>query len=59
MTNNPSKYGGLQGYGLELVGRVALPTHATPHNVRYLRTKRERLGHTLPPLPATGPTAGS
>ncbi len=47
ITNSPSKYGGLEGYGLELVERVALPTVPTPHNVRYLRTKRERLHHAL------------
>ena len=47
ITNNPAKYGGLEGYGLELVGRVTLPTVATPHNVRYLRTKRERMQHAL------------
>ncbi|MGR7025756.1 bifunctional 3,4-dihydroxy-2-butanone-4-phosphate synthase/GTP cyclohydrolase II [Geodermatophilus sp. URMC 62] len=47
ITNNPAKYGGLEGYGLELVGRVALPTVPTPHNVRYLRTKRERMQHAL------------
>jgi 3,4-dihydroxy 2-butanone 4-phosphate synthase / GTP cyclohydrolase II len=48
ITNNPAKYGGLDGYGLQIVGRVALPVTATPHNVRYLRTKRERMGHQLP-----------
>ncbi|MCB9415595.1 MAG: bifunctional 3,4-dihydroxy-2-butanone-4-phosphate synthase/GTP cyclohydrolase II [Actinobacteria bacterium] len=45
ITNNPAKYGGLDGYGLEIVGRVVLPAVVTPHNVRYLRTKRERMGH--------------
>jgi 3,4-dihydroxy 2-butanone 4-phosphate synthase/GTP cyclohydrolase II len=45
ITNNPAKYGGLDGYGLTIVGRVALPAVVTPHNVRYLRTKRERMGH--------------
>jgi 3,4-dihydroxy 2-butanone 4-phosphate synthase/GTP cyclohydrolase II len=47
LTNNPAKYGGLDGHGVELVGRVALPAAATPHNVRYLRTKRDRLAHLL------------
>jgi 3,4-dihydroxy 2-butanone 4-phosphate synthase/GTP cyclohydrolase II len=47
ITNNPAKYGGLDGYGLEVVGRVALPTVETPHNVRYLRTKRDRMGHAF------------
>lgn len=47
ITNNPAKYGGLDGYALEIVGRVALPTVETPHNLRYLRTKRDRMGHTV------------
>ena len=45
ITNNPAKYGGLGGYGLEIVSRVALPPNETAHNVRYLRTKRDRMGH--------------
>jgi 3,4-dihydroxy 2-butanone 4-phosphate synthase/GTP cyclohydrolase II len=49
ITNNPAKYGGLDGYGLDIVARVALPVVETPHNVRYLRTKRERMGHQLTP----------
>jgi 3,4-dihydroxy 2-butanone 4-phosphate synthase / GTP cyclohydrolase II len=53
ITNNPAKYRGLEGHGLTVVGRVALPTVETPHNVRYLRTKRERMGHEL-----AGPEAG-
>jgi 3,4-dihydroxy 2-butanone 4-phosphate synthase/GTP cyclohydrolase II len=47
ITNNPAKYGGLNGYGLDIVGRVSLPAVVTPHNIRYLRTKRDRLGHKL------------
>ena len=47
MTNNPAKYGGLGGYGLSVVERVAIPTVTTPENVHYLRTKRDRLGHLL------------
>jgi 3,4-dihydroxy 2-butanone 4-phosphate synthase/GTP cyclohydrolase II len=49
ITNNPAKFGGLEGYGITIVGRVALPTVGTAHNVRYLRTKRDRMGHLLPP----------
>lgn len=45
ITNNPAKYGGLAGYPLDIVDRVHLPSTETPHNVRYLRTKRERMGH--------------
>ncbi len=47
ITNNPAKYGGLAGYGITITGRVALPTAQTPHNVRYLRTKRERMHHDI------------
>jgi 3,4-dihydroxy 2-butanone 4-phosphate synthase/GTP cyclohydrolase II len=47
ITNNPAKFDGLDGYGLEIVGRVAQPTLETPHNRRYLRTKQERMGHHL------------
>jgi 3,4-dihydroxy 2-butanone 4-phosphate synthase/GTP cyclohydrolase II len=47
MTNNPSKRGGLEGYGLEIVERVPIISTPTPENVRYLRTKRERMGHLL------------
>lgn len=47
ITNNPAKFGGLESYGLTIVDRVALPTVETPHNVRYLRTKHERMGHYL------------
>jgi 3,4-dihydroxy 2-butanone 4-phosphate synthase / GTP cyclohydrolase II len=47
MTNNPSKRGGLEGYGLEIVERVPILTKPTADNVRYLRTKSERMGHLL------------
>jgi 3,4-dihydroxy 2-butanone 4-phosphate synthase/GTP cyclohydrolase II len=47
MTNNPAKYGGLEGFGLDIVERVPLSTHQNPENVKYLRTKRKRMGHLL------------
>jgi 3,4-dihydroxy 2-butanone 4-phosphate synthase / GTP cyclohydrolase II len=47
LSNNPSKRAGLEGWGLRIVGRVALPTHANPDNMRYLLTKRDRMGHDL------------
>lgn len=47
MTNNPAKYGGLDGYGLAVVERVPLNTVPTPENEAYLRTKQERMGHLL------------
>ena len=52
LTNNPTKRAGLEGYGLEIVDRVPLPVSATPENLRYLRTKRDRMGHDLPSLAA-------
>ena len=52
LSNNPDKRAGLEGYGLEIVGRVSLPTLATPENLRYLKTKRDRMGHDLPGLAA-------
>jgi 3,4-dihydroxy 2-butanone 4-phosphate synthase/GTP cyclohydrolase II len=58
MTNNPSKRGGLEGYGLEIVERVAILTEPTEQNIRYLETKRERMGHllgALDPDPARSP----
>ncbi|CAB4653067.1 unannotated protein [freshwater metagenome] len=47
MTNNPSKYGGLEGYGLEIVERVPLEVTPTPENIAYLRAKQEKMGHIL------------
>lgn len=47
MTNNPAKRSGLEGYGLEVVERVGLEVTPNPHNIRYLRTKREKMGHLL------------
>ncbi len=51
LTNNPDKRAGLEGYGLAIVGRVSLPVHRNPENLRYLHTKRDRMGHDLPGLP--------
>lgn len=45
MTNNPAKYVGLKGYGLEVVGRVPLLSPITMENKRYLETKRSKMGH--------------
>ena len=66
MTNNPTKieeiatFGeirgvGLEGYGLEVVERVPLEVPANPHNIRYLITKRDKMGHILEQeMPGTG-----
>jgi 3,4-dihydroxy 2-butanone 4-phosphate synthase/GTP cyclohydrolase II len=47
MTNNPTKRSGLEGFGLEVVERVPLEVTPNPHNLRYLKTKREKMGHLL------------
>jgi 3,4-dihydroxy 2-butanone 4-phosphate synthase / GTP cyclohydrolase II len=47
MTNNPAKYGGLEGYGLEIVERVPLRAGLNSENIAYLRAKQEKLGHLL------------
>ncbi|MBS4729017.1 bifunctional 3,4-dihydroxy-2-butanone-4-phosphate synthase/GTP cyclohydrolase II [Mycobacterium sp. SM1] len=47
LTNNPAKYTGLAGYGLDVVDRVALQCGITADNLRYLRSKRDKLGHLL------------
>jgi 3,4-dihydroxy 2-butanone 4-phosphate synthase/GTP cyclohydrolase II len=47
LTNNPKKIHGLKGYELELVDQVPLVIKANPNNERYLRTKAEKLGHSL------------
>jgi 3,4-dihydroxy 2-butanone 4-phosphate synthase/GTP cyclohydrolase II len=47
LTNNPAKYRGLEGYGLEIVERVPLPPRTTSENVAYLDAKRRRMGHLL------------
>ena len=51
LTNNPAKVSGLSGFGIKVTGRVALPTAATPENLRYLTVKRDRLGHQIDGLP--------
>ncbi len=47
MTNNPKKLSGLSGYGLEIVERVPIEMSCNEENIRYLRTKKEKLGHML------------
>jgi 3,4-dihydroxy 2-butanone 4-phosphate synthase/GTP cyclohydrolase II len=47
MTNNPAKYTGLSGFGLEIVERVPIATSPNPENLAYLQTKRDKLGHIL------------
>ena len=47
MTNNPAKYDGIAEFGLTIRERVPLITEPTHHNVQYLRTKQEKMGHVL------------
>ncbi len=47
MTNNPKKLVALRGFGLELVDQIPIPVRANPYNLRYLETKRDRMGHSL------------
>jgi 3,4-dihydroxy 2-butanone 4-phosphate synthase/GTP cyclohydrolase II len=65
LTNNPKKIAGLDGYGLAVVENVPLATPPNPINARYLATKRDKLGHSLPesspessPEPPRLPDAG-
>ena len=55
LTNNPTKRAGLEGYGLEITERVSLPVRAHPENLRYLLTKRDRMGHLLEGLDGVEP----
>ena len=47
VTNNPLKIAGLEESGIPVRGRIPLPSPANPHNVEYLRVKRERTGHLI------------
>ena len=47
MTNNPTKRVGLEGYGLEIVENVPIEIEPNKYDYKYLKTKRDRMGHTL------------
>lgn len=47
LTNNPKKVVGLDGYGLEIVEQVSIRVKPNPHNEKYLKTKRDKLGHLI------------
>ena len=47
MTNNPKKIIGLKGYGLEVVGRESLDIIPNENNKKYLKTKKDKLGHFI------------
>ena len=58
ITNNPAKRAGLEAYGLEVVERVPIRTEPNPHNIRYLETKRQRMGHLLDGLEVAAVSTG-
>jgi 3,4-dihydroxy 2-butanone 4-phosphate synthase/GTP cyclohydrolase II len=47
LTNNPKKVVGLQGHGLEIIEQLPIRVVPNPDNERYLKTKRDRMGHLL------------
>jgi 3,4-dihydroxy 2-butanone 4-phosphate synthase / GTP cyclohydrolase II len=47
LTNNPRKYHGVEGIGLEVVEQVPIRISSNPYNERYLKTKKEKMGHLL------------
>jgi len=47
LTNNPKKLVGLEGYGLKIVEQVPIKIQSNPHNERYLKTKKQKMGHLL------------
>jgi len=47
LTNNPKKRTGLSGYGLEIVETLPIEISSNPHNESYLKTKRDKMGHTI------------
>ena len=48
LTNNPAKIKGLRSHGVEVVERLPVQVEPNPFNLRYLRTKKEKLGHLFP-----------
>ncbi|MFM7020803.1 MAG: GTP cyclohydrolase II, partial [Aquirufa sp.] len=47
ISNNPKKRAGLLGYGLEIVDSLPIEIPSNPHNEQYLKTKRDKMGHTI------------
>ncbi|VXB64672.1 bifunctional 3,4-dihydroxy-2-butanone-4-phosphate synthase/GTP cyclohydrolase II [Nocardioides sp. AX2bis] len=59
MTNNPDKVANLEDFGIEVAEVVPLTTRPNDHNLAYLLTKRDRMGHSLPDLPAIDQSGGT
>jgi len=61
LTNNPAKIEGLRRHGVEVVERLPVRVEPNPHNLTYLRTKQEKMGHIFPSsvLPGGGPDGRS
>ncbi|MFE0580064.1 MULTISPECIES: bifunctional 3,4-dihydroxy-2-butanone-4-phosphate synthase/GTP cyclohydrolase II [unclassified Streptomyces] len=57
LTNNPDKSAALEAHGITVASRESMPVEAGEHNLRYLRTKRDRMGHDLPWLDGTVTTS--
>jgi 3,4-dihydroxy 2-butanone 4-phosphate synthase/GTP cyclohydrolase II len=57
LTNNPDKTRSVEAYGVPVTERVALTPHPNDHNLAYLQTKRDRMGHVLPDLLGSLPHA--
>ncbi len=55
LTNNPEKVSSLEDFGVPVAERVPLTPHPNDHNLAYLRTKRDRMGHVLPGLTSVEP----
>jgi 3,4-dihydroxy 2-butanone 4-phosphate synthase/GTP cyclohydrolase II len=47
LTNNPKKVSGIEGFGMEIVERVPIQVRSNVKNIRYLKTKKEKMGHIL------------
>ena len=47
ISNNPKKRAGLSGYGIEIVDTIPIEIKSNPHNEKYLKTKRDKLGHQI------------
>jgi len=55
LTNNPAKVSGLASGGVDIAARIPLATAVNPYNLRYLATKRDKLGHQISDLDEPAP----